>query len=134
MSSNDRTVTKITPKKDRTIPWSSWDDYRHAGMVVSEDVEGEPTSEYVRLGEHLYTQHAVQRMCPSGNRFGSAISQTSDQKMACEGRGIPTRFVEEALESPVFDWSRGRRVYTYGDLRVVTSADGRAVITVEYVH
>lgn len=134
MSSNISTTREIENKKTEKVPWSTWADYKKSGLVETKQVEGEPLSDYACLGDHLYSEHAVQRMCPSGNRYGSSIEYTSDTKKATSGRSIPTGIVEEILKTSDYTESRGRREYRCGDVVVITSRDGSAVITVEYQH
>ncbi|MEW4415260.1 hypothetical protein [Clostridium sp. AN503] len=47
------------------IPWGDWSDYEH----VTKDGQT-----YAKVGDRLYSRHAVERMQPSGNRYGSNIS------------------------------------------------------------
>ncbi|MCQ2534223.1 MAG: hypothetical protein MJ172_06620 [Clostridia bacterium] len=46
--------------------WGTWDDYEH---VVVNGSDG--PREYARIGDRLYTRHAVERIQPSGMRYSS---------------------------------------------------------------
>jgi len=63
--------------------WGFWDDYPKV------TVNG---TEYADVGGRLYTQHAVERMTPSG--FGTAARPGE-----VAGRSISPRYVDEVLTS-----------------------------------
>jgi tetratricopeptide (TPR) repeat protein len=97
------------------LPWTSWAQY------PKEVVNGR---EYARIGERLYTQHAVQRMMPSSLTEGTLV----------EGRGISPTFVEDiivrgATQSRIVD-GVPRALHRLGPAEVVTENGGRLVISV----
>ena len=53
-------VTKTTVKTAEKLPWDSWQAYEK----ITQDGQT-----YAKIGNRLYTKHAVNRMQPSGNRF-----------------------------------------------------------------
>lgn len=73
----DAITTAISPVKQNLnslskgavktiIPWGKWSDYEKVTMNGQE---------YAKVGDRLYSRHAVDRMQPSGNRYGSSITQ-----------------------------------------------------------
>lgn len=76
--------------------------------------------EYAKIGERLYTRHAVDRMIPSG--FGSG------------GRSVSPNLVEAAIQSGTATNSvvNGvlRTTYTSGTVSVVTEQSSKIVVTV----
>jgi hypothetical protein len=93
------------------LPWSDWESYPKI-------TEG--GREYAQIGDRLYTQHAVERMQPSG--------------LSGSGRSIAPAFVEQAIRTgtPTTQVVDGvtRTVYTSGSVQVVTEQGGRIVVTV----
>lgn len=97
------------------LPWNSWAQY------PKEVVSGR---EYAKIGERLYTQHAVQRMMPSSLTEGTLV----------KGRGISPSFVEDiivrgATQSRLVD-GVPRTLHRLGAAEVVTENGGRLVISV----
>jgi hypothetical protein len=97
------------------LPWTSW---QNATKVT---VGGR---EYAQIGGRLYTQHAVERMMPSG--------------LSGYGRSIAPAYVEEAIRTgttttQVVDGVT-RTIHSSGTLRVVTEDGGRIIVTVENIH
>ncbi len=97
------------------LPWNSWAQY------PKEMVNGR---EYAKIGERLYTQHAVQRMMPSSLTEGARI----------EGRSFSPTFVEDiivrgSVRSQLVD-GVPRTLYRIGDAEVVTENAGHLVISV----
>ena len=77
-----------------------------------------------RLASRFYTQHAIERMMPSG--------------LSAYGRSIAPAYVEAAIETgttttQVVDGVT-RTVYSSGTLHVVTEDAGQIVVTVENIH
>ena len=83
---------------------------------------------YAKVGDRLYSKHAVDRMQPSGNRFGIYIYQGI--KGRDYGRSIAPQFVEDVISSvkPVFQ-EDGTLSYVLGSVEVITNQQG-AVITI----
>ncbi len=100
------------------IPWDSWQNYEK----VTENGQ-----EYAKVGDRLYSRHAVDRMQPSGNRFtvGDAIVQAG----GVSGRSVAPQFVEDVLNSakPVFQSATGNFIYTSGTIRIITNEYGYVV-------
>ncbi|GAB6086705.1 hypothetical protein [Alkaliphilus crotonatoxidans] len=82
--------------------------------------------EYAKVGDRLYSKHAVDRMQPSGNRYGSQITLAGGDY----GRSVAPQYVEDVLNStaPIIQ-SNGNLSYTSGSLRVITNPEG-AVVTI----
>jgi RHS repeat-associated protein len=93
------------------LPWTSWEQYPKTAVGGQE---------YARIGERLYTQHAVERMMPHG--------------LTTEGRSISPSRVEDVIQSGSrSDVSVGgvpRQVYRSGTVEVVTEQEGKLVVTV----
>ena len=97
--------------------WGSWRDYP---KVV------EAGREYAQIGERLYTQHAIERMLPSG--LGAPAGAVG------AGRSIAPAFVEAAIETGTTSTQvvNGvtRTIFSSGSLNVVTEQGGRIIVTV----
>ena len=91
------------------LPWGAWRDYP---KVV------DAGQEYAQIGQRLYTEHATQRMLPTG----------------MGGRGIAPGFVEAAIEHGTTRTQivKGvtRTIHTAGNVQVVTEQGGRIIVTV----
>ena len=99
------------------IPWGSWSDYEKV------TVNGQ---EYAKVGDRLYSHHAVDRMQPSGNRYGSSIYQAGGDY----GRSVAPQYVEDVINStkPIIQ-ENGNLSYASGSLQVITNQQG-AVVTI----
>ncbi len=99
------------------ILWGSWSDYK---KVTSNG------QTYAKVGNRLYSKHAVDRMQPSGNRYGSQITQAGGDY----GRSVSPTFVENVIRStkPVVQ-QNGNLSYKSGTLQVITNKQG-AVVTI----
>jgi hypothetical protein len=113
----DDAVTKGTGKTGK-IPWDSWQNYEKV------TTNGQ---EYAKVGDRLYSRHAIDRMQPSGKRFtvGDAIVQAG----GVSGRSVAPQFVEDVINSvkPVFQPATGNYVYTSGTVKIVTNKFGHVV-------
>jgi hypothetical protein len=111
--------------------WGYWKDYPKVRIG---------TREYARIGNRLYTQHAVDYFQPSGRRTiaNIPVAQGEGGGSLSKGRGVPPRAVEETIlrgaTRPQFASGAHRIVHTLGDLEVVTEDNGRIVVTVSYRH
>ena len=76
---------EIVPDK---ILWDSWENYE---KVYSKG------QEYAKVGNRLYSRHAVNRLQPSGNRFGPNMYQRLNG--GDYGRSVAPQFVEDILET-----------------------------------
>uniref|UniRef100_UPI000A8FD71F hypothetical protein n=1 Tax=Aneurinibacillus tyrosinisolvens TaxID=1443435 RepID=UPI000A8FD71F len=99
------------------IFWGSWSDYKKV------TVNGQT---YAKVGNRLYSKHAVDRMQPSGNRYGSQITQAGGDY----GRSVSPTYVENVIKStkPVVQ-QNGNLSYKSGTLQVITNKQG-AVVTI----
>ena len=84
------------------------------------------------MGNRLYSRHAVNRLQPSGNRFGPNIYQGLNG--GDYGRSVAPQFVEDILETvkPVLQ-ENGNLAYTSGSIKVITNNTGAIVTIVTYV-
>ena len=98
---------EIVPNK---ILWDSWENYE---KVYSNG------QEYAKVGNRLYSRHAVNRLQPSGNRFGPNIYQGLNG--GNYGRSVAPQFVEDILETvkPVLQ-ENGNLAYTSVSIKVIT--------------
>jgi len=91
------------------LPWGFFSDYPKV-------VQG--GTEYAQIGERLFTEHAVERMLPTG----------------MGGRGIAPGFVEDAIatgaQSTQMVNGVARTIFTSGNVQVVTEQGGNLVVTV----
>jgi len=99
-------------------PWKSWSDYEKV------HTDGQY---YAKIGDRLYSQHAVERLQPSGNRFGSSIFQIGGSS----GRSIPPSYVEEIIRTvkPITQ-ENGNLKYVKGTLEVITNVKGYVVTVI----
>jgi hypothetical protein len=97
--------------------WGSWNDYQKV------TVNGQ---KYAVVGGRLYSRHAVDRMQPSGNRYGgnSQIYQAGGDY----GRSVSPTYVESVIQqvNPVVQ-ENGNLSYTHGSLQVITNPQGYVV-------
>ena len=107
------------PKEETDkILWDSWDNYEK--VVTNGRV-------YAKVGNRLYSKHAVDRMQPSGKRFtvGDAIVQLG----GASGRSVAPQWVEYIIHSvkPIYQPATGNYVYTLGTVSVITNEYGYVV-------
>lgn len=87
----------------------------------------EAGTQYVQIGERLWTQHAVDRMKPGG--LGAPAGQIG------AGRSIAPNFVEDGIRTG--DTTQAivngvtRTILTSETVQVVTKQGGRIVVTVD---
>jgi hypothetical protein len=116
-------VATISSKR---LLWAGWDSYPkviHNGK------------EYAKIGDRLYTEHAVSRMLPSSlGRFASATGANTK-----EGMSMSPNFVEDIIKRgkktvEVTDVEgKGRierTIFTLAKAKVVTEQAGQIVITI----
>jgi RHS repeat-associated protein len=120
--------------------WGTWNDYP---KVV---VNGQ---EYAKIGDRLYSHHAVNRMQPSGHRYGAIPGSTDGgstggmpqitqphgtpegQKLLDYGRSVSPNWVEDIISTtPGVRQSNGNISHTSGSVDVILSPEGR-VVTIE---
>jgi hypothetical protein len=107
--------------------WGYWRDYPKVRIG---------DREYARIGDRLYTEHAVDYLQPSGRRsIGNVpVAPGEGGGSLSSGRGIPPIYVEETI---LYGMTRlqlvrevWRTVHTLGDLEVVTEDNGKIVVTI----
>ena len=101
----------------QSIPWNSWKNYP---KFIKNG------RQYAKVGDRLYSKHAVNRMQPSGNRFGPYIYQDGD----VYGRSVAPQFVEDVIQSmqPVLQ-KNGNLAYISGNIKIIINQEG-AVVTI----
>ena len=105
------------------IPWDSWQNYE---KVITNG------QEYAKVGDRLYSRHAVNRTQPSGNRFGPNIYLGLYGEDY--GRSVAPQFVEDVIHSvKPFIQDNGNLVYISGTVKVVTNQQGSVITIVTYV-
>jgi len=88
------------------LPWKKWEDYEKE--IISD-------REYARIGNRLYTRHAVERSYPA----------------SIGGRSIAPAFIEEVVRTGTVRVGRiERKIHTSGTVQIVTEDDGNIVVTV----
>jgi hypothetical protein len=111
--------------------WGYWNDYPKVRVG---------TREYARIGDRLYTEHAVEYFQPSGRRTIANVPVATGEGggSLSKGRGIPPAYVEQAilhgLRRTQLMSGVHRTVHTLGDLEVVTEQNGKVVVTISYRH
>jgi len=99
------------------LEWNSWQSYQ------KQNIGGR---QYARIGDRLYSQHAVDRMQPSG--LGSPAGTVG------AGRNISPNIVEDVIKNGIKESSVSngikRTVYWSGDVGVVTERGGKVVVTI----
>ncbi|MCL1998660.1 MAG: hypothetical protein FWG65_07830 [Turicibacter sp.] len=109
------------------IMWTSW--LRYEKVEINGHI-------YAKVGERLYSRHAVNRMYPSGNRFKTERPRigTVDFYTAEEGRSISPTFIEDIIRNvkPKFQPNTGNYLYTDKNVQVVLNDEGDkgAVVTI----
>jgi RHS repeat-associated protein len=85
--------------KGSKLLWGTWNDY--SKVIIG-------GQEYAKIGERLYTRHAVERMMPVG----------------LGGRGVPPTVVENAIQfGTKTEGKFGRTIHTFENVRVITEKD-----------
>lgn len=118
-------------KEAQKLWWGYWKDYPKVRIGKNE---------YAKIGNRLYTRHAVDYLQPSGRRTIANIptAYLEGGGYLSEGRSVPPKYVEETIVRGLRRRQevRGvaRTVHTLGDLEVVTEDNGKIVVTVKYVH
>ena len=109
-------ATRKIPSRD--VPWLSWRQYPKVTF------EGK---EYVKIGDRLYTRHAIERTYPRALGKAAYIN---------EGRSIAPQFIEEVINSPLTKRKPAlgpnkepRTVFYNGNLKVVTEqSKGKEIV------
>lgn len=80
----------------------------------------------------MYSEHAVNRMQPSGNRFGINIYEGLNGEDY--GRSIAPQYVEDVINSakPVFQPRTGNYSYALGNVEVIVNPQGAVVTILTY--
>ena len=99
------------------LPWLSWSRYP---KVMRNG------REYAKIGDRLYTHHAVDNMTPMGLGAPAGAKNV--------GRGVSPNFVEDVIMSGdktlVVEKGVERTIHTSGDVKVVTEEADSIVVTV----
>ncbi|MPM36743.1 hypothetical protein SDC9_83345 [bioreactor metagenome] len=105
------------------IPWDSWQGYEKVTQ------NGKT---YAKVGDRMYSEHAVNRMQPSGNRFGINIYEGLNGEDY--GRSIAPQYVEDVINSakPVFQPRTGNYSYALGNVEVIVNPQGAVVTILTY--
>ncbi|HKW99934.1 MAG TPA: hypothetical protein VJN43_19495 [Bryobacteraceae bacterium] len=113
--------------------WGFWDDYPKVTLNGRE---------YAKIGERLYTQHAVERFLPSGRRTISNLPVAHREGGGFtyheKARSIAPYYVEDTIQHGSKTWTieegELRTVHRSPDLEIVTTRDDKIVITIGYRH
>ncbi|WP_387692636.1 hypothetical protein [Photorhabdus sp. RM71S] len=108
---------KTTKNPSEKLEWNSWQHYQKT------TVDGR---QYAKIGDRLYSQHAVDRMQPSG--LGSPAGTTG------AGRNVTPNIVDYVIKNgtPQNNVVNGitRTTYWNSDIGVVTEKNGNVVVTI----
>lgn len=114
LSKKGTTTDKTT---NNNLKWTSWDEYEK--VVLS-------NKEYAKIGNRLYTHHAVDRMQPSS--LGSPAGTIgSDRNIS---PNIVEITIKEGVKSEKMVYGVNRNIYQLGDVRVVTKNNDNIIISV----
>ena len=104
-----------------SVRWDSWQNYEK--VIVN-------GHQCAVVGDRLYSKHAVDRMQPSGNRFGPNIYQAGGDY----GRSIAPNYVEDVIKSStrVYQPETGNYVYSSGTVKVIVNPEGVVVTIMTY--
>jgi RHS repeat-associated protein len=117
-----------TRASDR-VPWTSWENYPKVR------VDGQ---EFAQIGKRLYSQHAVDRMQPSGMRYSPRPGPYEGGKTGGmpqlrraggdHGRSVSPSFVEDVISrTRGVRQENGNFMHDGGGLQVILSPEGRVV-------
>src|SRR5947208_11786518 len=104
--------------------WGYWQDYPKVPVGARE---------YPKIGDRLYTKHAVEYFQPSGRRTIASVPSAPGEGGGAlsKGRGIPPAYVEEAILRGAKRQQREkgvlRTVHSLGQLEVVIEQDEKIV-------
>jgi filamentous hemagglutinin len=113
--------------------WGFWRDYP---KVIADG------REYAKIGDRLYTEHAVTRFLPSGRRTIANVlvadKEGGGYAFDPKARSISPNFIEHVIRTGfkrfVIEKGELRTIHALGDLQVVTTRDDEIVITCMYSH
>ncbi|WP_094605347.1 hypothetical protein SPSIL_002490 [Sporomusa silvacetica DSM 10669] len=128
--STKEAATEVNIASREKIPWGSWNDYEKVIM----EVDGKHQT-YAKVGDRLYSRHAVDRMQPSGFRYREEGAEPIRQAGGSYdyGRSVSPEYVEIVLKNATPVPSQGLLSYRFGDLEIITNDIG-AVVTIMYKH
>ena len=108
-------------KNGGDILWQNWQSYDK--VTLNDKV-------YAKVGDRLYSKHAVDRMQPSGNRFGHSIIQADGDY----GRSISPEYVDFVIGStePEYQPKTGNYLHSSGSVEVVVNSEGAVVTIMTY--
>ena len=117
-SKRSKLVNAVATSNEEVIPWNSWANYEKV------TIKGQ---EYARVGKRLYSKHAVDRMQPSGNKFGKNIYQAGEAEI--HGRSIAPAYVESVIKSTkaIYQSSSKNFLHVSGSVTVVVNKKGYVV-------
>ncbi len=105
----------------RRIPWGTWQDYPKV------TINGQ---EYAKVGDRLYSRHAVDRMQPSGMRYSGRGTDSNGGMPQIRqtggnydyGRSVAPQYVEDVIASTSgVEQPNGNFSHTSGSLEVILS-------------
>ncbi|MDR2168481.1 MAG: hypothetical protein LBE35_11645 [Clostridiales bacterium] len=104
--------------------WESWQKYEK--VVVNGKI-------YAKVGERLYTKHAVDRMQPSRRRFGVNVELAGGGR-GNYGRSIAPHYIEMVILSTKAVYNPEKETYSHssGSIEVILNADGAVVTVMTY--
>lgn len=98
----------------KQLPWTTWGNYAKTAFQGRQ---------YAQIGDRLYTEHAVERMMPSG--------------LSTYGRSVSPSFVDEVIKTgqkiPVTVDGVARMIHRSGNIEIITEQNELIVVTVKHV-
>ena len=114
---NQTSQTDNVPDSSEKLSWDSWQNY------PKQTIDGR---QYAQIGDRLYSQHAVDRMQPSG--LGSPAGTSGP------GRNVTPNMVENVIKNGSSQHSVvggvARTTFWSGDIGVVTENNGNVIVTI----
>src|SRR5579875_2149029 len=102
-------VSEIKAEGTGKVLWGSWNDCEHV------EVDGQT---YAKVGDRLYSKHAVDRMQPSWNRFGHQVTTAGGDY----GRSVSPNYVNHVIDnSRGVLQENGNYSHTLGSLQVIVN-------------
>lgn len=115
---NTNTAENSSESSNSYDDWGRWEDYNH----VTKNGQ-----EYAEINGRCYSYHAVNRMQPSGNRYGKNIYQAGSTDY---GRSVSPYWVEYVINNPDAMpgiQPNGNIEYTNGSVTIITNQGGDVV-------
>ena len=140
-----RSAATAIQREQQMLYWGRWSEYPKVTRMTPNGPQ-----EFAVIGNRLYSEHAVARMQPSGQRFssGAATDPTHNPKLGqwlphepginvwdgtrwVRGRSISPNYVDDIINNTTpFKQPNGNWNYTSGEMQIILSPDKMRVISI----